>query len=196
MNKLLHNDLLMFNKNLHPKTLLKLNKQCIFFVDGSLYYDFPVGINNDKELNQVKYFKILNTIFTQCAKIVPTNINNLENLEYLELSYPYLYETQMDTLEKLRTLVISNTKLNELKITNTLPFNLENIILLVDIPSIKRLAFPIIKLDNLPINLKRIIFYTKCKTHLELKTYIIENSPYMKIPFGCKLYTDNEEIIV
>ena len=88
--------------------------------------------------------------------------------------------------------------LNSFETLNELPLNLENLILITDIKSTKLqskiLHFPTVCLNNLPMMLKRIIFYSSI-LNKELEKHIKENLHNIKIPFGCKLYVDNVQIL-
>ncbi len=189
MNELFKKDFEMLNQHIDYELLPK-DKPTIFYANGYTYLNYPTGIEKN-----IKYLKIINNYLSETCQI---NLENMINLEYLELPYFIEGNIQLCSLDKLRTLVVTNTVLKSFEISNNIPQNLENLILITDLKSAKSqlqfFHFPKIKLDNLPIMLKRIIFYSSIQNK-ELKIYIKKNMNDIKIPFGCKVFVDNTPIL-
>lgn len=193
MDKLLKKDFQMLIKDLNYD-ILPEPINLIYFADGYAYYGYPVAID--------KCIKFLKIVYQKPKPTLQVNLSNMENLEYLEISQTIEKNIQFGEMSKLRTLVIKDAllDLDSIQLLTNLPFNLENIILITkyDVIDSFKLMFTQIqiksKLINLPMSLKRIIFYSS--THNEELIKVVKNNiDNIKIPFDCKVYVDKTEIL-
>ena len=189
MDKLLKKDfqmLLRFNNAEFSK-----QSNIIYIADDKPYYSYPNGI--EKNIN---YLKIIINNFNY--DFISPNL--MINLEYLEIPKAITKNIQVSEMSKLRTLVIkdSDLDLDSIQLLNNLPFNLENIIFIIKPYFITSFKFLFTKIEiksksiNLPVSLKRIIFYT---TDNKVLTKIVKNNiDNIKIPFDCRIFVDKTEI--
>lgn len=181
MDKILHKDFQMLIK--YVDVSVKTEQQTLVYVtDAGIFYNYPVKIDN-----LIKYLKLY-TYTTPFFEEI--NLEKMVNLEFLEISSKEnLCNFKLDKLKKLRTLAIKNNILSLFHNSNNFPPNMENLILMMEISNN---ILPNIKIDNLPVSTKRIIYYSN--ENEKLKLYIKKKINTFKIPFNCKIYVDKTEI--